>query len=424
MDFNDISDSVGSLAGAGTADLGTATLTSGSNDTSTTFSGSITGTGSLTKNGAGTMTMTGDSDFSGTTTVSAGKLLLNNSSGLALSGTANVTVSAGAELELGADNQIVTTADLSLAGGTIFLGGNDQTLDDFAQSGNSVTDFGDGSSIFTFSDVSTATGNLDVVAWTGTPGQSGGTDQFKFNVGNADASLITLRDLTTFSDLGSGATIVSVSGNVSELVPDFSSFSFFTWNVTGSGNWEADANWTPDPPGSGIGPSNPDVKVLLGNSITGDATVDLNSNMTVGTMIIHSQSASNDYTIDGNQTLTFDITGNTVGGKANLTVLTGSPTITGNVSIDMADDLRINQNNSSGTFTVNADIDTMGNDLTVRGLGDTDIGGVISGASGTLTKGGSGILTLSANNTYTGVTSINKGTVEITNQGKRIPGSN
>jgi autotransporter-associated beta strand protein len=74
------SDTVGSIAGAGTissSTSGSKTLSAGANDTSTSFSGVIqngSGTIALTKVGSGTLTLTGNNTFTGLTTVSAGTL--------------------------------------------------------------------------------------------------------------------------------------------------------------------------------------------------------------------------------------------------------------------------------------------------------------------------------------------------------------
>jgi len=57
----------------------------------------LTGNGSLTKKGNGTFTITGNSSYSGGTTVSTGKLLVNNSDGSGL-GSGNVTVANSATL--------------------------------------------------------------------------------------------------------------------------------------------------------------------------------------------------------------------------------------------------------------------------------------------------------------------------------------
>ena len=57
--------------------LGAATLTTGSDNTSTTFSGTISGTGGLTKIGAGTLVLTGNNPYSGATAVNGGRLTVN-----------------------------------------------------------------------------------------------------------------------------------------------------------------------------------------------------------------------------------------------------------------------------------------------------------------------------------------------------------
>ncbi len=62
--------------------LGAATLTTGNDNTSTTFSGTIAGTGGLTKIGTGTLTLSGANTFSGGTTLAGGTLTLANNQAL------------------------------------------------------------------------------------------------------------------------------------------------------------------------------------------------------------------------------------------------------------------------------------------------------------------------------------------------------
>jgi fibronectin-binding autotransporter adhesin len=66
---------IGSLAGAGSVRLGTGALTVGTDNTSTLFSGEISGSGSLTKTGSGTLTLSGANTYSRGTIVNAGAVI-------------------------------------------------------------------------------------------------------------------------------------------------------------------------------------------------------------------------------------------------------------------------------------------------------------------------------------------------------------
>ncbi len=109
LDMNTYSETIGSLAGAGTVDNvsggGTPTLTTGADNTSTTFSGVIQNTSgviALTKSGSGTFTLSGTNTYTGATTTSAGILQLgaagvisNSSNFLAAGGTFSTGAAAG-----------------------------------------------------------------------------------------------------------------------------------------------------------------------------------------------------------------------------------------------------------------------------------------------------------------------------------------
>ncbi len=74
--------SAGSIEGDGTVLFGGGrNLKLGNNNLDTVFSGVIQGSGSLTKIGTGTFTLSGANTFSGTTTLSAGVLLIANTTG-------------------------------------------------------------------------------------------------------------------------------------------------------------------------------------------------------------------------------------------------------------------------------------------------------------------------------------------------------
>ncbi|MFL6598598.1 MAG: autotransporter domain-containing protein [Chthoniobacterales bacterium] len=116
FDLNNFSQSIGSLAGAGNVTLGTATLTTGNDNTSTDFSGIISGggnplLGALVKVGTGTQTLSGQNTYTGPTMVDAGTLLVDGF----LAEASAVTVNSGATLGgTGTAAGAVTIADGSI----------------------------------------------------------------------------------------------------------------------------------------------------------------------------------------------------------------------------------------------------------------------------------------------------------------------
>ena len=76
LHLDDRDQEIGSLAGGGDVDLGLATLTVGGDDTSTTFSGVMSGNGGFDKKGTGTQTFTGANTYTGATNVDDGTLVV------------------------------------------------------------------------------------------------------------------------------------------------------------------------------------------------------------------------------------------------------------------------------------------------------------------------------------------------------------
>jgi fibronectin-binding autotransporter adhesin len=114
------SETINGLSGSGTVDgtSGTPTLTVGDNDATSTFSGVIkntAGTLALTKTGSGTLTLSGNNSYGGATTVSGGTLKAGSATGL--SANSALSVGTGATLDLGGFNN--TIKSLSTATGTI-----------------------------------------------------------------------------------------------------------------------------------------------------------------------------------------------------------------------------------------------------------------------------------------------------------------
>jgi autotransporter-associated beta strand protein len=121
VDLGGFAQSIGSLAGAGLVTTkgatGSDTLTVGSDNTSTSFSGLISNaaggrTLALTKLGAGTFVLSGNNTFTGGATINAGTLQLANS---AVLGTSPVVLNGGT---LRASSALVASASLAGFGGT------------------------------------------------------------------------------------------------------------------------------------------------------------------------------------------------------------------------------------------------------------------------------------------------------------------
>lgn len=91
--------SIGSLAGDGIVLLGSnaPSLTIGTNNSTTVFSGQIQGNGSVVKTGSGTLTLTGANSYTGVTSVAAGFLKVSNPNGSA-TGSGPVKIFDGATL--------------------------------------------------------------------------------------------------------------------------------------------------------------------------------------------------------------------------------------------------------------------------------------------------------------------------------------
>ena len=138
--------------------IGGGTLITGSDNTDTTFSGTISGAGgNLTKVGSGTFTLNGANTHSGTTLISAGNLQINNANGLQNS---TVNVNGGALLfgtgvptfNLGAltGNGTINMANVSSGAVNLVVGGNNaSTLFSGNLTGNgSLTKAGTGTLTF------------------------------------------------------------------------------------------------------------------------------------------------------------------------------------------------------------------------------------------------------------------------------------
>ncbi|MGO8897425.1 MAG: autotransporter-associated beta strand repeat-containing protein, partial [Isosphaeraceae bacterium] len=393
LDLDGQSATIGALSGSGTVTssvAGAVTLTVGASNDSGTFSGVIqngTGTIALTMNGTGTETLSGAETYTGATTVSAGTLLVNGS----LASASAVSVSSGAILGGG------TTTTPGTIGGTVSDSGILSPGQSYGSTGTGILDtatttFNSGSALDVDLNGTTAGSGFDQLNVTGTTALGSGTSTLNLSVGpNFSASIgatfvivnTTAGVSGTFAGLSQGSSIlasgqtftISYLGNSGKEVVLTYQSSADTWKGSGSNsNWSTAANWSEGVPTAG--------EILLFPSGASQLTnVDNISGLSVAEM----QFTGGGYSISGTLPIT-------------LTGLAG-------VGID----------NATGSNTFSAPI-TLGANLTfTEEAGTLALDGAIGG-SNNLTQGASGTtgtLNLSATNTYSGTTTINAGTLSI-----------
>ena len=131
LDLNNLSETIGSLAGTGSVTMGTATLTTGGNDGITTFSGAISGTADvgLIKLGTGTMTLSGTNTFTGDIQLNVGTLQL--AGGTAIEDSVAVSTLSGAVLDVNGSTETIGSlsgaGNVTLGEGILTAGGNNDT---------------------------------------------------------------------------------------------------------------------------------------------------------------------------------------------------------------------------------------------------------------------------------------------------------
>lgn len=222
LDLNNFNQTIGSLTGSGAVTLGTATLTTGNDNTTTAFSGTMTGAGGLTKIGTGTFRLDTATGYTGATNVNAGTLQAGNTNVFATASA--FTVAPGATLDLNNSDQSIG----SLAGGsgsTVSLGsatlttGNDNTSTTFS---GAITGTGG------LTKIGTGTLILDGIStYIGATNVSGGTLLVN---GSIDGSAVTVNAGTTLGGIGTVGPLVVANGGT--LAPGSNGIG--TLNVNGA----------------------------------------------------------------------------------------------------------------------------------------------------------------------------------------------
>ncbi len=374
-------ETIGSLSGGGsnggTVNLGIRTLTVG-NAANTTFAGNIVGDSAnarLTKVGSGNLTLSGVNTYTGTTTVSAGSLILDGGNAIADVGVVTTANTLGARLQLNDDETIGGLTGGGANGGIVDLQSNTLTID--------ITD---GSSRVFTGNIEGGLGGLTISGngtqtlagtntYTGTTTVNSGTLQLQLGNAIADTGAVVIADEATATlKLLNTETIGSLSGGgANGGTVDLGSRTLTvgdTTNTTFSGNI--------------IGTAGGLTKAGTGNlTLSGTNTFSGTTTINVGALILAGGNALAD---DGAVTIT--------DGTGSLLQLDADETI----------------GSLSDGGTLGGNIDLQAHTLTLNHTGTRDFAGSIQGTGG-LIKLGSGRLDLEGTNTYSGATVIEAGSL-------------
>ncbi len=331
-----------------------------------TFSGNISGTGSVAKNGSATLTLNGTNTHSGNTIVNSGTLASGNLTNSTL------VLQTGAAYSPGAVNTIdtISVGGITLNGGDLLYNLGNATSDRINASGSATVN---GPVVFDFSNLGYAAGNFTVL--TGNGVSSLNTANLHYNaVGNFTVS---------------GNFVVSGNNLLFQTVAPPPGTDYTWTGGAGNGSWTTATNWV-NPPVPGA------IVHFAGANQTAVDTVTYQS---VGGVVFNT--GASQFIISNN---TITLAGNVENDSTNTQTINSTITLAKN-ALFAAD---------SGDLAFGGAISFGSNStfLTIGGGNSTAITGNISG-NGSLLKRGTGNLTLSGINTFTGNTSINGGNLIV-----------
>ena len=444
--------------GVGTVTLGSAagfTLTTQSNPLSSSISGNVSlggftstfninnglagpdllisanvSNGGMTVAGGGELTLSGSNNFSGGVTLNAGTLNINNSYAL---GTGTFTIASNSTI----DNTSARSLTLSNSGSIQWLSTNSTFIGTQSLNlGSNAINFTTNSTITVVSNALTL-GNLTnstgiaitkagagtlVLAGTNNMGYGWIVSAGALNLQNANAIGSKAKSSVTVSNgaalqLQGGLTYVSASGaNASTTINGNGiNTNGAIENVSGNNTYSSDIIL------GSAARINSDAGLLTLNSSTGIAGPGLGltlggaGNITVSSVIA---TTTGSLTKDGTGPVTLTAANTYSGG----TILNAGTLAISNSAALGTGTLNFASNGTTLQALANLSIT---NPLTNSANGTINNGGfaftntgVISGGGGTLTFAGTGTTTISATNTYTGVTAITGGVTSLGNAGK------
>lgn len=370
------------------------------NGNNATLSGVVSGGGSFTKNGAGMLTLNSASSYTGDTTINAGVLKLGTAAAVpGGTGFGNVTVNTNCSLDLNGQSPTLNglngagTVDSSAAGAMTLTLGESGAFGTFSGSikntSGTVSLVKDGAGTQTLAGTNTYTGGTTINAGTLQIGNGGET-------GNLGSGPLLNNGNLQFNLAATNVFAGSITGSGTVTLANTSLNLWLTGNNTFTGNVINNSGtlWITNSASLGTGPK---TVTVVGGGVSLFTRLCLAGNITIGPDISFNLSY-------GGGVLVNESGNNTIQGAIAMPNGGGNPLII----------------SSNGLLTLAGDIATVsGNNartLTLDGPANGVVSGNISDAGpvASVTKNGSGTWTLSGgNNTYSGATTVNGGTLLI-----------
>jgi autotransporter-associated beta strand protein len=408
VDIGSLSGTSGSRIGPGSSTSSGSSYRIGLRNEDTVFNGQILadGVNTVTKAGTGNLKLTGASTYSGGTIINAGTLTVNNIIGSG-TGTAAVTVNSGATL---AGTGIISGAVTVTSGATLSPGdngigtltvNNTFNLNSGATAVIQINKTSGTKDLLSSSSTLTYGGTLVVTNLGGTLTNG---DSFKIFNASSYSGAFTSSNLPPLSpDLRWNTLTLASSGTISVVSTNFTGPQPLTWAGDGLTNtWDVGTsqNW--------LTTNDVSRAFLNGDSVTFDDSGSSSPPVTLAATVspaLMTVSSAQNYTIggpgavtttpllkSGSGTLTFTNTG---ANSFNGVGITGG-------SLQLGDGANFSLNLSGNV--------TNSGSLIFANAANLSSSAVIRG-SGKLVKNGSGSLTFTASQLYTGPTTINAGTV-------------
>jgi autotransporter-associated beta strand protein len=325
----------------------------------TSASGIISGTGGLTKSGTGRLTLTGANTYTGTTTVSAGVLNLQNATGLGtIAG--GTTVTSGAALQL--------QGGIAVGNEALTLNGTGITSDGALRNISGNNSWAGLITINSTTRINSDSGTLTLDVASGNA-ITGSNDDLQFG----GAGNITINDV--------------IATGTGTLTKDGTGILFLNAANTYTGATTVSAGILNVQNATGLG------TIAAGTTVSNGATLQLQGGITIGSESLNIRGVG----ASGQNGALVNVSGtNNYGG---LITLAGATTFSSNSGI-----LNLTH---TGTITGA----TFG--LTLTGSGNGTVASIIGTTSGSLTKSGTGTWTLTGANTFTGSTTVSGGTLTL-----------